>query len=63
MITGTALGEGELVQLVGGVAEGNSVRWRRNITKPLKMRFSMQLEIDGDTWSGTAKAKIFPAAK
>ncbi len=63
VVTGTAFGEGELVELVEGVAEGNNVSWRLNITKPLKMSFVMKLEIDGDTWSGTAKAKIFPAAK
>lgn len=63
VITGTATAEGETVELVDGVADGPELSWLLNITKPLKLSFRMTITQDGDSWSGKAKAKIFPAAK
>lgn len=63
VITGTATAEGETVNLIDGVASGNDLSWTLSITKPMKMSFSVKLTRDGDNVAGTAKAKIFPAAK
>jgi hypothetical protein len=63
VITGTATAEGETVELIDGVANGSALSWTMNITKPLKMSFRMDITQDGDSWTGKAKAKIFPAAK
>jgi hypothetical protein len=62
-ITGTATAEGETVTLVDGTADGSALSWMLSITKPMKMSFRMNLTQDGESWTGTAKAKIFPAAK
>jgi hypothetical protein len=63
VVTGTATAEGETVPILDGVADGDDLAWVLSITKPMKMSFSMKLHVTGDTWEGTAKAKIFPAAK
>lgn len=63
LITGTATAEGETVEIIDGVADGDQLSWTLNIAKPLKISFKMTVVQDGDTWTGKAKAKIFPAAK
>ncbi len=63
VLTGTVTAEGETVEIVDGVADGNELSWVLNITKPIKMSFKMNVTQDGDSWTGKAKAKIFPAAK
>jgi hypothetical protein len=63
VITGTATAEGETVNLIDGAANGSELSWVLSITKPLKMSFKVNVTMDGDTWAGSAKAKIFPAAK
>lgn len=63
VITGTATAEGETVPIVDGVADGDNISWVLAITKPMKMSFTMKLLVEGDSWQGTAKARIFPAAK
>jgi hypothetical protein len=63
VVTGTATAEGETVPILDGSASGDDLSWTLSITKPMKMSFAMKIHIDGDTWTGTAKAKIFPAAK
>jgi hypothetical protein len=62
-VTGTATAEGETVPIVDGKADGDDLSWVLAITRPMKMSFTMKLHVDGDSWEGTAKAKIFPAAK
>jgi hypothetical protein len=63
VITGSATAEGETVPVVNGKADGDDLIWELSITKPMKLSFVMKLHIDGDTWEGTAKPKIFPASK
>ena len=63
VVTGTASAEGETVSIQDGHADGDDLSWTLAITKPMKMSFAMKVHVDGDTWAGTAKAKIFPAAK
>jgi hypothetical protein len=63
VVTGTATAEGETVPILEGRADGDDLSWVLSITKPLKLSFSMKLHVEGDSWEGTAKAKIFPAAK
>ena len=62
-ITGTATAEGETVPIIDGVAEGDHVSWTLAITRPMKMSFAVKLVVTGDSLQGTAKARIFPAAK
>jgi hypothetical protein len=62
-LTGTATAEGETVAIREGQANGDDLSWTLAITKPMRMSFAMKVHRDGDTWKGTAKAKIFPAAK
>ncbi len=63
IVTGTATAEGETVPLIDGTAAGDDLSWVLAITKPMKMSFTMKVHVTGDSWEGTAKAKIFPAAK
>jgi hypothetical protein len=63
VVTGTATAEGETVPIIDGIAEGDDLSWILTITRPMKMSFTMKLHVEGDSWTGTAKARIFPAAK
>lgn len=44
-----------------GSIEGDEVRWKVDVTKPMALTVSFRGKIDGDTISGKAKAGMFPA--
>ena len=48
---------------VEGTAEGSSLRWISSITKPMSMKVTFDLVIDGDTLSGTARMGFMGKAK
>ncbi|HKT06057.1 MAG TPA: hypothetical protein VJT31_41655 [Rugosimonospora sp.] len=43
--------------------KGNKLTWKSNITRPIKVTATMELNFNGDSVTGTAKAGMFPAAK
>jgi hypothetical protein len=63
VITGTATGEGETVPIVNGTAKDNDLVWDMSITRPTHISFRVKLRVNGDTWEGTAQAKMFPPAR
>ena len=48
---------------VEGTAEGNTLRWVSSITKPMSMKVTFELVLDGDTMSGTAKMGFMGKAR
>jgi len=62
---GTArdLGSGEESQLTDISVKGDKVAWRQQITKPMKLKLSYDLTLEGDKLTGKVKAGMFPASK
>jgi hypothetical protein len=48
---------------IAGSASGNVLRWVTEITKPMSMKVSFEVAVDGDTLSGTAKMGFLGKAK
>lgn len=48
---------------VAGESSGNTLRWDMKITKPIAMKASYDLTIDGDTLSGTARLGLLGKAR
>src|SRR5258706_9348169 len=51
----------EEIPLTEVVVEGDEVRWRQAITKPLRLNLAFTLTADGDRLTGKAKAGRLPA--
>ncbi|ACU75200.1 conserved hypothetical protein [Catenulispora acidiphila DSM 44928] len=62
---------GNSLDLVSGEASacynievnGEEVGWQQQITKPMKLKLTYKLKLDGDTLAGKVKAGLFPASK
>jgi hypothetical protein len=48
---------------IAGSATENTLSWVTEITKPMSMKVSFEVVVDGDTISGTAKMGFFGRAK
>lgn len=42
---------------------GKDVGWQQHITKPMKLKLTYKLTLDGDRLTGKVKAGLFPASK
>jgi hypothetical protein len=42
---------------------GEAVGWQQQITKPMKLKLTYKLTLDGDALTGKVKAGLFPASK
>jgi hypothetical protein len=62
-ISGAARSDAESVDLLDPVADGNRLIWTQNVTTPMKLTLKFEVEVDGDSMTGTSKAGIFPASK
>jgi hypothetical protein len=63
VLSGTATGAGETVDLVSPMLDGDRLTWTQSITKPIKLDLAFDLTIDGDALEGTAKAGVLPKSK
>ena len=48
---------------IAGSAKGNALNWVMEITKPMSMKVTFDVVVDGDTMSGTAKMGFLGKAK
>lgn len=63
--------EGKSVDLISGEesacynieVSGDAVGWQQQITKPMKLKLTYKLTLDGDRLTGKVKAGLFPASK
>jgi hypothetical protein len=62
-ILGTAITDKETVEFIDAVAEGNRLTWTQKVTTPMKLTLKFEVDVEGDTMTGTAKAGILPASK
>jgi hypothetical protein len=63
VLTGSATGSGETVELFDGSVDGDKATWKVKITKPLSLTVTLNATFTGDQMSGTAKAGMFPASQ
>jgi hypothetical protein len=62
-IRGVARSDAEEVEFLDPVAEGNRLTWTQNVTTPMKLTLKFEIDVDGDSLTGTSKAGFFPASK
>lgn len=66
---GTLTGEvrhlknGTVMQIEEGRHSGNTLTWKMRMEKPIKVKLSVAIQVDGNTLSGGAKAGLFGKAK
>jgi hypothetical protein len=63
VISGTARSDAESVEMLEPVADENRLTWTQNVTTPMKLTLKFDVDVDGDSMTGTSKAGIFPASK
>ncbi len=61
VIKGTASLGRDTSPFLDPVLEGDRLRWKVEISKPMSMTIAFDLTRDGDTVKGTAKPGFFPA--
>jgi hypothetical protein len=62
-IEGVARSDAEAVDFIDAVADGNRLKWTQNVTTPMRLTLKFDVDVDGDTMTGTSKAGPFPASK
>jgi hypothetical protein len=63
VILGTAATDKETVEFIDAVADGNRLTWTQKVATPMKLTLKFEVDVEGDTMTGTAKAGILPASK
>ncbi|MHB8380085.1 MAG: hypothetical protein ACYDB2_09265 [Acidimicrobiales bacterium] len=61
-IHGTARSDAETVEFLDTVAEGDRLTWTQLVTTPMKLTLKFEVDVEGDSMTGTAKAGPFPAS-
>jgi hypothetical protein len=60
VLTGTATGKGETVELSDIVVAAHRVTWRQSVTKPMRLNLDFDVVVDGDRFTGHSKAGRLP---
>ncbi|HVA53910.1 MAG TPA: hypothetical protein VNF05_10405 [Acidimicrobiales bacterium] len=63
LIHGVARSEAEAVDFIDAVAEGSRLTWSQVVTTPMRLTLNFDVNVEGDTMTGTSKAGPFPASK
>ena len=58
-LTGTLSGAQGTIELKDGVADGDSLSWKADITTPMAMTLEFTATVDGDSISGNVKLGAF----
>ena len=62
-LSGDATQGSETVALLDLMLNGGRLTWTQQVTRPMKLKLSFDVTLDGDQLSGTAKAGALPASK
>jgi hypothetical protein len=57
--SGKMVGSLGAMDITGGTIEGNTIRWKMNMTVPMPMTLECEATIEGDTLTGTINAGAF----
>ena len=63
VVAGVVKNDMETMPLATPVLRGDRLTWHLTITRPMRLNLTFEVTIDGDTFSGTAKAGILPASR
>lgn len=62
-LAGRAVGAQETVPLIEPRLDGDRLFWRQRITKPLRLDLAFEVQLDGDTLTGTSRAGRLPRSR
>jgi hypothetical protein len=62
-IQGTASSDKETVEFMNAATEGNRLTWTQKVTTPMRLTLKFEVDVDGDTMTGTSKAGPLPSSK
>jgi hypothetical protein len=60
VLTGTATGKGETVELHDITVAAQRVTWHQSVTKPMRLNLDFDVVVDGDRLTGHSKAGRLP---
>lgn len=60
VLRGTAISPLETVDLLDPTADGNRLAWSQRVSKPMAMTVKVEVTVEGNAMSGSAKAGFFP---
>jgi hypothetical protein len=60
VVTGAAAGKAETVGLTEVTVDGERVRWRQTVTKPMRLKLEFDVEVHGDRLTGHSRAGRLP---
>lgn len=60
VLSGTAAGRQETVELTDIVVAGDQVTWRQTIAKPMRLKLEFDVRVTGDALSGHSRAGRLP---
>jgi hypothetical protein len=63
VVAGVAKNDAETLPLINPVLHGNRFTWQLSITKPMRLNLTFNVNINGDTLTGTLKAGILPSSR
>ncbi|WP_432988437.1 hypothetical protein [Dactylosporangium sp. CA-233914] len=59
-IEGSASAKAETVPLTDIACDGPRITWRQSVTRPMRLHLEFDVNVDGDTLSGTSRAGRLP---
>jgi hypothetical protein len=62
-ITGSSSNGKETVEILNAVADGSKLTWNMKVTNPMKLTLKFDVDVEGDSMTGTSKAGILPSSK
>lgn len=60
-LSGEQSADGSSTAIYDGSVDGDEVRWKVDVTKPMSLTVSFKGKVEGDKITGKAKAGMFPA--
>ncbi len=63
VVVGVAKNDAETMPLINPVLHGTRLTWQLSITRPMRLKLTFDVTIDGDTLTGTSKAGILPPSR
>ena len=63
VVVGVAKNNAETLPLINPVLRGTRLTWQLSITRPLRLKLTFDVTIDGNTLTGTSKAGILPPSR
>ncbi|MGH3731825.1 MAG: hypothetical protein ACRDVC_00350 [Acidimicrobiales bacterium] len=63
VIRGTATTDKESVEFIDALADGNRLTWTQKVATPMRLTLKFEVDVEGDSMTGTSKAGPLPSSK